>query len=212
MDSTDHREVEELADRLLEATRVVADELRAAGSRAGLDVVVATQQLIHLAQDALQAAVDQARRGGCSWQEIGDALQTSRQAAFQRFGHPSDPRTGEDMSARVLPGAADNAIEVVAELAQHQWERVRRDFTPRMADALDADGLAAAWAQVAGMVGRYEGVGEPLVRQLGDYTVVEVPLSFEAGQMTGRISYTSAGQVAGLYILRPEDAQPTANG
>lgn len=43
------------------------------------------------------SAVEQARDAGCTWQDIGDVLGVSRQAAFQRFGKPIDPRTGETM-------------------------------------------------------------------------------------------------------------------
>ena len=50
---------------------------------------------------------------GHIWQEIGDALGTSRQAAFQRFGRPVDPRTGVPMSENLLPGADRRALEVL---------------------------------------------------------------------------------------------------
>jgi hypothetical protein len=36
-------------------------------------------------------------------------LNTSRQAAFQRFGRPADPRTGQPMVRDLLPGAAVRA-------------------------------------------------------------------------------------------------------
>ena len=78
---------------------------------------------------------------------------------------------------------------------------VRAGFNQRMADALDASGLAAVWAQVIGTAGEYQGMGEPLAHQAGDYTVIDVPLRFEAAEMTGRVSYDRAGQVAGLYFL-----------
>ena len=71
-----------------------------------------------------------------------------------------------------------------------------------MAKALDARGLAAAWAQVVGTAGEYQGMGEPVVHQAGDYTVVDVPLRFEAAELTGRVSYDRAGQVAGLFFLK----------
>ena len=44
-------------------------------------------------------------------------------------------------------------------------------------------------------------MGEPRVYQAGDYTVVDVPLTFEAGEPLGRISYDHAGRVAGLHFL-----------
>jgi hypothetical protein len=55
------------------------------------------------ANQALLAAVDRARDAGHSWREIGEVLGTTRQAAFQRFGHPVDPRTGTPMSHDVPP-------------------------------------------------------------------------------------------------------------
>lgn len=37
--------------------------------------------------------------------------------------------------------------------------------------------------------------------QAGDLTVVDVPLRFEAAELTGRVSYDRAGLVAGLFFL-----------
>jgi hypothetical protein len=39
-----------------------------------------------------------------------------------------------------------------------------------------------------------------VAHQAGDYTVVDVPMRFEAAELTGRVSYDRAGQVAGLYL------------
>ena len=116
------------------------------------------------------------------------------------------------MAHNVLPGAADQAIGLITKLTEHEWEHVRRDFTPTMTASLDAAGVAAAWAQVTALVGRYEGMGEPFTRPLGDYTVVDVPLSFEAGEMIGRVSYDTHAKVAGLYILNPAVAQSDPPG
>ena len=44
-------------------------------------------------------------------------------------------------------------------------------------------------------------LAEPVAHQAGDYTVVDVPLRFEAAEMIGRVSYNQAGEVAGLYFL-----------
>jgi len=211
VNDTDSSDVRGLATRLLDTARIVADDLHADGAGSPLNAVIAVRELNRLAQDALRAAVNRARHRGHTWQEIGEVLQTTRQAAFQRFGRPIDPRTGEPMAHNVLPGAADQAIELITKLTEHHWEHVRRDFTPTMATRLDAAGVAAAWAQVTGLVGRYEGMGEPFTRPLGDFTVVDVPLSFEAGEMIGRVSYDADAKVAGLYILNPATTQTTPN-
>lgn len=39
------------------------------------------------------AAIDLARSAGATWQEIGDELDISRQAARSRFGQPRDRRS-----------------------------------------------------------------------------------------------------------------------
>jgi hypothetical protein len=56
------------------------------------------------------------------------------------------------------------------------------------------------------MVGAYESMGEPVAREIGEHIVVDVPLTFEAGEMTGRVAYDHAGRVAGLFVLLPTAA------
>jgi hypothetical protein len=62
----------------------------------------------------LEAAVDRAREAGHSRREIGEVLGTTRQAAFQRFGHPVDPCTGTPMSHDVPADAADRAVGLIS--------------------------------------------------------------------------------------------------
>jgi Protein of unknown function (DUF3887) len=154
----------------------------------------------------LAAAVDAARAAGCTWQQVGDVLGTSRQAAFQRFGHPVDPRTGKTMDRTTLAGADARALEFFTAMAERRWEDAGRDFDPKMAEALPTAKLADAWATVVGTVGAYERAGEPFVRRQGDYTVVDLPLAFEAGEMTGRIAFDAHGRVSGMFVLDPEHA------
>ena len=58
-----------------------------------LEAVAAARELSGVTDAALRAAVDRARAAGQSWGRIGEVLGTTRQAAFQRFGHP-DPHRG----------------------------------------------------------------------------------------------------------------------
>lgn len=185
--------------RIAGATRRLSGALDS-GSR--LQAMAAAQDLSAAANEALQETVDLARAAGHSWREIGDVLGTTRQAAFQRFGHPVDPRTGAPMRTHVPPGAADHAAAVLACIADGRWEEARQDFNDRMSQALDADRLASAWARMASLVGSYEGMGEPLTHAAPDHVMVEIPLRFEAGEATGRVVFDSDGKVAGLW-LRP---------
>jgi hypothetical protein len=180
----------------------LADAVAGSGSGLPLEALAAARDLSAVAGQALQEAVDRARAAGHSWREIGNVLGTTRQAAFQRFGHPVDPRTGVPMSTQIAPGTTDRAVTIVACLAEGRWEEARRDFNAKMSQALDGKRLAAAWARMASLVGGYEGMGEPFAHRVADHTVVEIPLRFEAGEATGRVVFDEDGKVAGLW-LRP---------
>ena len=166
------------------------------------DLATAREQAAAAAA-ALQAAVDRARGAGRSWREIGDVLQTTRQAAFQRFGRPVDPRTNTPMTRQTLPGAEDKAIEILGCIIEGRWEDARRDFGAEMLEAVDADRIARAWALTVAQVGAYERMGEPLVYPAEDATLVDLPLYFEAGERTGRVVFDGNGKVIGLLIQPP---------
>jgi hypothetical protein len=190
-----------LLTRVISAARVALDDVPPAAALAPLDAVAVVRSLARVVEDGLREAVQAARQAGHTWAEIGDLLGTTRQAAFQRFGRPIDPRTGAPMADTILPGAAERAADLIADVAEQRWEQARAGFDQRMSEALDAQRLAAAWAQVIGTAGGYEGMGEPVAHQAGDYTVVDVPLHFEAAELTGRVSFSGTGQVAGLFFL-----------
>jgi len=194
---------------LAEAAGLLADQTRllaVAAAAGGSDLAVVRQaaEVGTLATAALRLAVERASAGGHSWQEIGDLLGISPQAAFQRYGRPRDvPASSGEAVSPVVTDAADRAIAVLADWFEGRYDAVAATFDASLAAKLPAAGLAAARAQLAGTAGQYRRLGddEPLVRQLGDYTVADVPLEFETGPMKGRVSFDRAGRVAGLYVL-----------
>jgi len=191
-----------VADRVGAAARRLVTEFGRAGSPQ--DAVAAARDLSAAADAALQAAVDRARTAGQSWRDIGDVLGTSRQAAFQRFGHPVDPRTGGPMSREILPGAPDRAIEIFTWHDEGRWEEIIAELDENMRARLNAEMMASGSARIAGMFGRLERMGEPFAHRVGDDTLVEVPLHFEAGDAKGIVRFDEDGKVAGLAI-RPAD-------
>lgn len=50
--------------------------------------IIAARKQVAVAEAELRAAVSAARADGDSWATIGAALDTTRQAAYQRFGRP----------------------------------------------------------------------------------------------------------------------------
>lgn len=67
----------------------VKQSLTSAATRGTLEAVGGAQRQVLEAQYLLRAAVDRARAEGHTWQEIGEVVGTTRQAAFQRFARPS---------------------------------------------------------------------------------------------------------------------------
>ncbi|BBG05350.1 MULTISPECIES: DUF3887 domain-containing protein [Pseudonocardia] len=185
------------SDALLAARVLTADGDPAGPIAHALDVRAA-------AEDVVRVVVQEARQAGATWQSIGDVLGVSRQAAFQRYGKPLDPRTGEPMNTAPLPGAAELAVATIEDLAAGRWPQVTARFDATMRDGLSEDSLAAAWAQIIGLSGAFEEHGAPEVVRAGDVTVTDTRLCMEAGDYTARISYRDDRSIAGLFI-RPQE-------
>ena len=187
-----------MAGRAAAAAQRLIEEFGRDGSAQA--AVTAARDLAAAADAALQAAVDRARSAGQSWREIGDVLGTSRQAAFQRFGHPVDPRTGTPMSRDVPVGVADRAVTIFYWHNEGRWAEIIAQMDKNMRARHDPDLMAGAWARLAGMVGRLERIGEPFASRTGDDTLVEMPLQFEAGDARGIVRFSRDGQIAGMGI------------
>jgi hypothetical protein len=193
-----------VAVRVGDAARRLVAELTGSGAGSPLAAVTAASELSAATNAALQEAVDRARAAGHSWREIGDVLETTRQAAFQRFGRPVDPRTGKPMLRAVPRGTADRAIGLFADIVEGRWEAATKDFTPQMLEHVDAGRIADAYAQTVSMVGGFERMGEPLAYPVSLGASVDIPLHFEAGERTGQVTFDRNGNVIGLFIRPPQ--------
>lgn len=158
------------------------------------------------AEGLMTAAVEQARAAGRTWQEIGDVLGVSRQAAFQKYGKPIDPRSGDIMDTRPLPEATELARAIIDDHARGRWADITARFDDTMRAGLTEEGLAEAWTYLAGLAGAYESRGDTEVVRAGDFTITNTPLSFEAGDFVARITFRDDRSIAGLYILNPDVA------
>jgi hypothetical protein len=193
-----------LAERALALAQAVGSPL---ASPAYLDLVRRAQDLDDLSEQVLRLCVQQSRDAGHTWQEIGDLLGVTRQAAFQRFGKPIDPRTGEPMDKTVrMADAAERAITVVAAVIEGRMDEARQSFNARAREAFTDEVRGSAMATLAGLVGAFEGFGEgePLVRRIGDLTVVDIPLCYEAGDMKARVAFDADERVASMLIISPD--------
>lgn len=176
-----------------------------AGRPGALEALAASRSAAILLDDIVRILVGQARAEGRTWAAVGDALQVTRQAAFQKFGRDDDADEGmAEVPDGALPGAAELAASVIADFAAARWTRLRPGFTPRMQEACSAGLLDSVRARLAAELGSLLRTRRPLVTVRGRYTVVDVPLVYERGVRKGRVTLTRAGQVAGFFVLIPE--------
>ena len=167
-----------------------------------LAALAATRTLSLVIDDTMRALVNKARHEGATWQDIGAALGTTRQAAYQRFG---PHMTGEDTEMEDTPmkDADERALSILDRYTKKDWS-ICDEFNDTMTERLSSDLLAASFDQITTAAGAFETFGSPVARQMQGHTVVDVPMTFAAGAMKGRVAFDNSGQVAGLFILNPE--------
>jgi hypothetical protein len=106
------------------------------------------------------------------------------------------------MTQQIPPGTESRARSLFGDLIEGRWEKARREFDAGVRHA-DADQIARGWTNVTRPGGSFEGMGAPAARQSGGYTVVGVPLTFQAGDATGRVVLGRDGKVTGLALEYP---------
>src|SRR3954452_19794498 len=94
-------------------TLITGVEQRASEPLHRLIVAVSTSRELHaLGDDLIGRFVSEARRAGCSWAEVGDALGVTKQAAQQRFpamGAEAWPPAFREDAQRTMGAAAEDA-------------------------------------------------------------------------------------------------------
>ena len=186
---------ERLAVLLQRNIETVLATLRDAGSAlAGLSAAITLDDAV---EEAIHTFVSDARHAGHTWQEIGELLAISRQAAQQRFGRAPDG--GDSEEARL----GQRAVEIVEQLAEHEWTAASADWDEAMRARLPLSELAATWNQIIANTGPLTASGRPSVSRRGPFLVCDIPLVFEHGPMRARISFNRSGEVSGLFITLP---------
>jgi hypothetical protein len=104
----------------------------------------------------------------------------------------------------VPPGAIGRARALFGDFIEGRWEQARARLHQDMRGQVDVVGrIAHLWAPLTSPTGGFERVGEPSARQFGDHTLVELPLTFKAGEGLGRVAVDQLGRVTGLSVQYP---------
>ena len=107
------------------------------------------------------------------------------------------------MTRDVPPDREDQARALFGDLIAGRWEKARQEFDVIMRRHADTERVARGWTHVADRAGGFERMGPPSARQSGGYTVMDVPLTFGAGEAIGRVVLDGDGKVAGLSLEYP---------
>ena len=95
---------------------------------------------------------------------------------------------------------------IVSDVLDGRMDQARASFNDQVLAAFTDEARGQTLATVAGLVGAFEGYGEgePFVRRVGDYTAVDIPMRYEAGDMKARVAFDADEKVAGFFILLPD--------
>lgn len=167
------------------------------------------------AERELERAVLAARRAGATWQEIGDTLAVTRQAAFKRFGKPVDPETGETLGTGPQLDPAALIDHVVRHIADGDYEPVRELMTHSCSRELTRTRVMGVWRDVLAEVGALEDIsgvgahraGTPLpTGPVPGPFVARALQEHEAGEIACHLAVNRAGRIEGL-LLAPVAAE-----
>lgn len=186
--------------------QLVNDVLRSDGDASGqvMRAIAATRSLDLIVEDTLRALVEQARRTGHTWAEVGEVLHVSRQAAFQRFG--GGGRAAPDGIGEVaVEGALEGAVEVLQAFLDARFEDARAVFGKRMLDVCSTELMADVREKVRHEGGEVQALGTPVVSVRDGYTGVDIPIALERADGIGRVVLDADRQVVGFFVRRAED-------
>jgi hypothetical protein len=166
-----------------------------------MSALLAARTIADASEDATRTFVEQARHRGHTWQEIGELLTITRQAAQQRFGERTAEQTGSKYDA-----LGQRAAQIVKQVSNGDWAAARADWDDVMLAELSPARLSEVWGQILASAGPLEAIGRPSATRKGPYRIVDVPLAFEHGAMKARVTFNHNDAVSGLFVLLP-DAQ-----
>lgn len=183
-----------------------------------LDAIAQALDRLSRAEQDLHDSVRQARSQGRTWQEVADVLGVTRQAAFKRFGHPTDPVTGAVLEITTPIDLEALTREVVADLGAGEFGQLRSRMTQACSRQLTARVVAGVWSDVLGSY------GDPLaVRTVDCHTpagerltegpvhapaVGRAELVHEHGELVLKVQVNRDGRITGL-VIRPSSAPET---
>ncbi|MCA1838785.1 MAG: DUF3887 domain-containing protein [Actinomycetota bacterium] len=95
------------------------------------------------------------------------------------------------------------AESILDDYIAKRWDAVRTDFDERMLDALSQERLEQVSSSITDQFAGFVSSGKASTKTLDGMTVVDIPVTFEKGELKFRVSLSQDGKVAGLFLLDP---------
>lgn len=95
------------------------------------------------------------------------------------------------------------ALEQLGNLVKGNHGAVAAALEPSLRSKLTAEGIGRVWADYQRQYGAYRSHGAPVAVPRGALTVVNVPLAMARQAGRFQITFNQAGQIAGIFLLRP---------
>ena len=104
-----------------------------------------------------------------------------------------------------MQDAAGRATAIVTDVLEGRMDQARPTFNAEVLEKFTDEVRVEPWpGRRAGRRLRGLRRAAPFVRRVGDLTVVDIPLRYEAGDMKARVAFDADEKVAGLFILVPD--------
>lgn len=167
--------------------------------------ITSAEAELHRATAALNDAVSEAREAGATWQQVGDALGVSRQAAAQRFT-PHDA-TGTEVPGHIAEDLRANTEQLFSALASANYPTVYSFMTYTTGRLLSQRKLARVWQQVIEACGSYQAVKRTVVERYGRNFLLTFRLQHNHGQPVGQIMFNPKLKMTGMMIFNDDSAE-----
>ncbi|GAB2481218.1 hypothetical protein GCM10027030_14020 [Luteococcus sediminum] len=183
-----------------------------------LDAIAQALDRLSQAEQELHDSVRRARSQGRTWQEVADVLGVTRQAAFKRFGHPTDPETGDALETVPPVDLPSLTREAAADLGAGDFGRLRSRMTQACSRQLTARVVSSVWSDILGSYGDPVAIGSvgchgPAGERLPEGpvrapAVGRAELVHEHGELVLKVQVNRNGRITGL-VIRPSSAPET---
>lgn len=170
-----------------------------------LNRITSAEAELHRATAALDDSVADARAAGATWQQVGDAIGISKQAAAQRFTPHSD---AED----AVPSHIEEDLGVITRDFFNAWARNDTDamyahMTYTTGRLLPRRKMARVWQTVLEACGPYRSLKRLVVERYHRDYLVTFRLDHGNGEPVGQIMFNTKLKMTGMMIFNDDSAE-----